>query len=169
MRASLSVLLFVAFVLLAPVGAATAQTVDEPLRADIRRLMEVMGASKLGAQAASVMSRQAIESLRRTQPGIPDRAVEVINQVFDEEFAKMFDGPEGVTEQLVAIYASHFTRDDIRGLLAFYTSDLGKKALSTLPAILQESMQAGQRTAERQMPGVMQVLQKRLKDEGLIQ
>ncbi|MFN7915532.1 MAG: DUF2059 domain-containing protein [Vicinamibacterales bacterium] len=164
----LSTLMTAVVVPLLLAGPAAAQTIDEPLRADIRQLMDVMGATEQGVQMASALATQTLESLRRAQPGMPDRAVAIMEQVLREEFAKMFEGPDGLTEQLVAIYAAHFTRDDVRGLLAFYRSDLGRKTLTTMPAILQETRQAGQRTAERKVPRMMEILQQRLRDERLI-
>lgn len=168
MRLLISTLMTAVLAPLVLAGAAAGQAIDEPLRADIRQLMDVMGATQQGAQMASAMATQTLETLRRAQPDMPERAVAIVEQTLREEFPKMFEGPDGLTEQLVAIYASHFTRDDVRGLLAFYRSDLGKKTLTTMPTILRETLQAGQRTAERKVPRMMELLQQRLKDERLI-
>jgi hypothetical protein len=45
---------------------------------------------------------------------------------------------------LVPIYAAHLTRSDLEELLRFYTSPIGQRLAAVQPAILQESMLAGQ-------------------------
>ncbi|HZC57736.1 MAG TPA: DUF2059 domain-containing protein [Xanthobacteraceae bacterium] len=43
-------------------------------------------------------------------------------------------------DQSARIYASHFTEQELRDLLAFYQSPLGKKVLAEEPKVLDESM-----------------------------
>jgi len=78
--------------LLAQPSVATSQTIDESFRSDIRKLLEVTGSAHLGIQAASFMSGQILDGLRKSQPSIPDRALELAKQVLDSEFAKAFEG-----------------------------------------------------------------------------
>src|SRR5688500_17946642 len=120
------------------------QALDESFRSDIQKLLEVTGAAQVGAQAASLHSEQLLSGLRKSQPVIPDRALALARQVLDAEFAKAFVGPDGLTEQMVSIYAKHFTHDDIRGLLAFYSTNLGKKTIALMPIVFQESAAAAQ-------------------------
>ncbi len=47
------------------------------------------------------------------------------------------------TEMAIPIYAKHFTREDIEGLIQFYKTPLGRKLLEKQPAIAQESVTAG--------------------------
>ena len=152
--------------LLAPVSVANGQTIDESFRLDIRKLLEVTGSAQMGTQAASLISGQLLDGLKKAQPSIPDRVLELAKQVLDTEFAKSFEGPGGLTEQMVSIYATHFTREDVRGLLAFYSSDLGRKTVASMPAIFQEGALVGQRWAEQQAPRIVKALQDRLQAEG---
>jgi len=147
---------------------ANGQTIEPSFRSDIQKLMEVTGAAQMGAQAASLVSGQIIDGLKKSQPSIPDGAIAVVKQVLDEEFAKAFSGPDSINEQLVAIYAKHFTQEDVRGLLTFYSSDLGKKLVAAMPAVFQESAAAGQQWAQTQMPRIATTLQTRLRAEGFI-
>ncbi len=147
---------------------ASSQTLDQSFRLDIQRLLEVTGAAQLGTQAASLISAQLLEGLRKAQPAIPDRALVVAKEVFDSEFAKAFTGPDNLTDQIILIYAKHFTHDDVRGLLAFYSSDLGKKTIAALPSVFQEGAAAGQQWAERQTPRIAAILEARLRAEGFI-
>jgi hypothetical protein len=69
--------------------------------------------------------------------------------------------------RMAPVYAKHFTHDDIRALLAFYASDIGKKTLVVMPMALQESAQVGQVWANEMAPEIKAELEKRLKAEGL--
>ncbi len=47
------------------------------------------------------------------------------------------------TELIVPIYARHFNRKDIQGLVSFYKSPVGKKFIDNQGAILKENMAIG--------------------------
>jgi uncharacterized protein len=147
---------------------ASGQAIEASFRSDIQKLLETTGSTQLGAQVANYVSGQMIDGLKQSQPSIPDRAVAIVKQVLEEEFAKAFDAPDGLREQLVVIYAKHFTHEDVRGLLMFYSSDLGKKVMATLPMIFQESAAAGQQWAQAQTPRIASVIQTRLRAEGFV-
>ena len=146
---------------------ANAQALDESFRTDIEKLLEVTGASQVGAQMASIVVRQVLEGLKRSQPDIPDRQIELAQQVLDEEFAKAFKGPDTLTARVVGVYARHFTQEEVRGLLAFYGTTLGKKVISAMPILVQESSVVGQEWSAEHMPEIMATLQKRLQSAGL--
>jgi hypothetical protein len=44
-----------------------------------------------------------------------------------------------------AIYALHFTADELREITAFYRGPMGQKFLQVMPRIMQDSMAAGQK------------------------
>lgn len=51
---------------------------------------------------------------------------------------------DDLLDMMVPIYDKYYTHDDIRELIKFYESPVGKKMVETMPLLLQESMQAGQ-------------------------
>lgn len=159
--------LLVASMLVAALPATARQTDDAALRADIKKLLEAMGSAQMGSQMAGIMADQMVMA----QKGIvsmPARAAEITREVLNVEFGRMFEGEDSVMPQLVDIYANHLTRDDVRQLLDFYGSDVGKKLVQTLPAVMKESAGAGQAWAQKHMPRIMGTLQARLRAEGLI-
>lgn len=139
----------------------------EALRKDIEHLLEVSGSSQLAVQVATTISGQILDQLR-SKPEVPPRAIDVAKEVLDEEFRKAFAAPDGLMAGVVRVYARHFTSEDVKQLVEFYNTDIGKKLVATMPALTQESMDAAQKWAEREMPRVTRVLQERLRKEGLI-
>lgn len=63
-----------------------------------------------------------------------------------------------MSNEVAAIYRKHFTEAELKQLIAFYQSPVGKKSLDTMPAIFQESSLVGQSLAERNMPALQAML-----------
>ena len=49
---------------------------------------------------------------------------------------------------MIPIYDKYFTHNDIRSLIRFYDSPIGRKFIKMQPYILTESMQAGTKWSE---------------------
>jgi hypothetical protein len=135
---------------LSPQGsAASAQTkpsIDPAKEADIRALMELVGAHDLVQDGANNAIEQSREKLLATVPN-NEKGRAFVN-AFAASYQKKFDVDE-VTEQLASIYDKHFTEDEIKGLLQFYGSPLGQKVAAEMPKIGRET-QAAVRAASGQ-------------------
>jgi hypothetical protein len=146
---------------------AAAQTIDPEFKADIERLLDVSGASAMGVQMANLATASVINGLKQMQPGVPERAFTIVQEVLGEEFSRAFTAPDGIRAKLVALYATHFTHAEVRGLLSFYQTDLGRKTIEVLPKLAQGGAAIGEEWAAANMPRVLTVLQARLKAEGI--
>jgi hypothetical protein len=73
---------------------ARAQTIDPEFRADIEKLFDVTGAGSLGSQMATLVSNSFLDAMRQAQPDVPARAVAIVRETLDAEFAKGFE-PKG--------------------------------------------------------------------------
>lgn len=111
------------------------QRVDPAKDADIRSLMELVGARRLAKDAAAKGAEQLRENLVATLPA-SDRGQQFVN-AFVADYQKRFNSDD-VTNQLVGIYDKHFTDDEIKGLLQFYGSPLGRKLAAETPKIQAE-------------------------------
>lgn len=111
--------------------AAPAPVIDPQKRADLVRLMQVTGATRLGLQ----LFEQVLTSFKNVVPGSKDS--------FWNEFRKEVSIDE-LTDRLLPIYDRHLSSAEVKELIRFYESPLGKKVLAAMPAITSESMQVGQ-------------------------
>lgn len=118
-----------------------AHSIDPVKEADIRSLMELVGARDAMQDAASHGADQLRETLIASVPA-NDRGQQFVN-TFVEDYKAKFNADEA-TAQLVTIYDQHFTPDEIKGLLQFYGSPLGQKFAAEMPKINAE-MQAANR------------------------
>ena len=127
----------------AAVAARKAPAVDPALRADIEKLMVITGSADLAAQMASQVTDAFLNSFKEsTQNVVPPRAIEIIRELFQTEFARAFGGPE-IRDQQIALYAKYFTHADVKGMIAFYENDLGRKAVAHIPSLMREGGEVG--------------------------
>lgn len=114
-------------------------SIDPVKEADIRSLMELVGARDLVQDGESNAIEQSREKLLATVPN-NEKGQAFVN-AFAASYEKKFDVDQ-VTEQLVVFYDKHFTDDEIKGLLQFYGSPLGQKFASEMPKIGRETQTA---------------------------
>jgi hypothetical protein len=62
------------------------------------------------------------------------------------------------------IYLQNFTDNEIADMLAFYRSETGQSVLRNMPVVMQESMQVGQAMAEKAMPKIQALSERKSKD-----
>ena len=152
----------------AAAAARKVPAVDPALRADIEKLMVITGSADLATQMATQITDAFLNSFKEsTQNVVPPRAIEIIRELFSTEFTRAFGGPE-IRDQQIALYAKYFTHADVKGLIAFYETDLGRKAVANMPSLMREGGEIGQRWAQDAMPKMLQTLETRLRAEGLL-
>ncbi len=109
----------------APASAAT-NKLD-----DIRTLMALTGAGQIGVQ----FTEQMMASFKDAYPTVPAS--------FWTAFMSEINA-DALIDKLAPVYEKHLTQDDIRQLIAFYRSPLGRKMIVAMPQITRDSMQIGQ-------------------------
>lgn len=113
----------------------------------VLKLLEVTGAADMGKK----MMDQMLDQFRR-MPGLPPG--------FIEEFKRSAD-TSSLSKLIVPIYMKHVEEKDLDGVLAFMSTDIGKRWLAAQPKIAEESMKAGQDWGRKTAQEVMQKLRKR--------
>ncbi|MBK7143361.1 MAG: DUF2059 domain-containing protein [bacterium] len=121
--------------------------VDSTKAAEITELLQLTGAANLGKQFVVVMFQQ----LRAAMPQVPEDYLLRLESKID---------PQEMERMVVPIYDKYFTLEDIREMKAFYSSPVGRKAISLTPQLMQESMVVGQEWSERITAEVMRDLEK---------
>ena len=123
-------------------GGPASHAIDPAKEADIRSLLELVGARDMVQDSMTRAAEQYREKLLETVPN-NQQGQAFVNTVITG-YEKRFD-VDAVTEQLVSVYDKHYTDDEIRGLLQFYGSQLGQKVAAESPKIsreLQETIRA---------------------------
>jgi hypothetical protein len=78
-----------------------------------------------------------------------------------------FSEKGGYYELVYPIYHKFFTLEELKGLLAFYRTPLGRKLLSAMPQLVKESMAAGQKWGQLVAPELQKRVLARFEKEGI--
>jgi hypothetical protein len=149
----------------AAVLARKAPRVDPAVRADIEKLMTITGQVQTSAQMATTFSNAFLNGFKQTQQVVPPRVIEIVREVVNTELARAVEQSD-MKDKQVALYAKYFTHAEVKGLITFYETDLGRKTIANMPYLIREGAAIGEEWAKSAMPGVMKVLEARLKAEG---
>jgi uncharacterized protein len=130
-----------------------------PLSAEAQQTKAAKARELLGLMRAGDMAMQMLDgtvtAMQDAMPGTPDD--------FWTTFRKQIK-PEEFIDLIVPIYAENFDDADLDGLIQFYRSPVGKRLVEKQPAILQQSMAAGQKWGEQLAQRAIEQLQKSKSD-----
>ncbi len=143
--------------------AAEDSNIAPELRADIENLMEVTRVADITHQMGDMMAQVIIQQTGVDTPEDVARCRIIVAEVIKE-----FSVDEKLIDDIIHIYARHFTHDDVRSMLVFYETPVGMKTIEVMPNLMQEGMQAGQRLQAELMPGLEERVIARLETEGII-
>ena len=99
---------------------------------NLKKLFELTGVKNISQQILA----QLLNELKSNYPEVPLK--------FWESFAAEIKSDE-LINQIIPIYEKYFTNEEIKQLIAFYQTPLGKKTISVLPQIYQESYEVGKK------------------------
>ena len=131
------------------IPASSSSDIPSEKEQAIRKLMEMIGASDLGAQ----VSQQLFGQMRLDFPQVPESLW--------AELAESLD-PADLAGLAIPIYDRHFTMEELQALIDFYTTPVGQKVVNKLPLVAQESNAIGQQWGETK---ALEILQ-RLAEQG---
>jgi uncharacterized protein len=121
---------------------ASQTKIDPAKEADIRKLLDMTGAKALATQTMDGMQKSIKPLLAGSLP--PGGYREKLVDLFFEKFRARAE-PQQIIDLIVPIYDKNFSHEEIRALMQFYQTPLGKKTLSVLPSIALESREAGEK------------------------
>ena len=141
-------------------------SVSKEYRATIKRFLEVTGSGSMGEQISAMMTDQMLASI--SAAGIP--VTETVRTTVREEavaaFQARFNDMEYLVDVHAPIYREHLSQDELKELIAFYETPLGKKTTRVMPQIAQKTGMALQEASFARVPAFQQRVQERLEAEG---
>jgi hypothetical protein len=129
-------------------SAAVAPAIDPVKEADIRRLLEVAGTKSLMTEVMNNMAKNLRPVLVNSLPPGDYRA-KLIDLFLEKFMARANDEFPKLAEGAIPIYDKYLSDEDIKGLIQYYQTPLGRKTLSVLPMIFAEMQSQGQKLGER--------------------
>ncbi len=149
---------------LSPYQASAEEPLTPEKRADIERLLDMTESMALGKQMSSMMVVQFTNVIRQANPSIPKELLDllpsIVNSVIDENLATL-------KRAVILIYHKHFSHAELKQMIAFYSTELGRKTIRVMPTLLHESMTVGQQWGRSLGPEIERRIRARFKKEGV--
>jgi len=136
---------------------------DAAKQKDIAQLLQVTGSLQIADQMATAVIQQMSQAMKQADPNISDAAIKIVG---DETVAFMREKVPGLVAQMLPLYGQHFSHDEIKQLLAFYDTELGRKTIQVMPQLAQQSIMISQQYLQTQMPELQQRITSKLQQAG---
>jgi len=145
---------FSAVILLAAIGmliqpAAFAD--DASARALASKLIDLTGGKDNMKAGFSAVISNVIDNMQAH--GLPQQGVDELKAAVDKWYAATINF-EDVRPKMIDAYLAHFSEDDLKGMLAFYQSPVGQKAIKNMPDVLREGAMAEQDYTKSKIPSL---------------
>jgi hypothetical protein len=124
------------FVFVIAIGTSAFGIYGQTKNDDIIKLLRVSGVGKLADQMMPIL----ISQFKQLVPDIPD--------AFWVKFREKLNIDEFILA-CVPVYSKYYTHDEIKQLIRFYESPIGKKMVEVTPQLSQETMAIGQKWGEK--------------------
>jgi hypothetical protein len=147
--------------------SAYADELTAAKRNDIKALLDMTGARNTPLQMANMQAANMAPGIRQADPKFPEKGLLIIRDSVASVLQENVDKPNGLIESLIQSTHPLFSHEEIKGIVAFYQSPIGKKLLETQPKLGQDNQQAAIKWA-MSLEGPMKArVEENLKKEGL--
>src|SRR5579872_3455919 len=129
----------------APNAAAQPPKIDPAKAADIRQLMDVAEVTSLMSQMMETMGDNIKPAMTNALPTGDYR--EKLIDLFIAKFKSKADMQQ-LLNLIAPLYDKYLSDEEIKGLIQFYQTPLGKKTVKVMPQVMVEAQQAGRKWGE---------------------
>lgn len=139
-------LLAVALVLLQPVETR-ADAASQKAAAE--GLLNLMDMEKMMSQSVDQMLKIQIQQ----NPALAQYETQM------RTFLNKYLSWSSMKDDMINIYTTEFTEDELKQLTAFYKTDLGKKTIQKMPALMQKGAEMSQKRLQEHLPELQAAIQ----------
>ncbi|HTQ81870.1 MAG TPA: DUF2059 domain-containing protein [Pseudolabrys sp.] len=152
----------VAAALLATAPAVRSEQPSAAALATAKQLVVVTGTMSLFNPLIPGVIEQAKLLLLQQDPGLAKDLNEIASQMRTDLAPRSVE----LSNEVATLYASNFTDDELKTILAFYQSPVGKKVLDRQPQVVDSSMKFAQNWANKLSDEVIAKMREELKKRG---
>jgi hypothetical protein len=146
------------------IASAHAQEVDPKALEQSRRILELTNTQALGEQMLTMIIPQIVDLVAAANPSKEAEVRQLMKEYFEPSLREAI--PE-LMDDCARVYARHFTAEELSELTAFYGTPLGKKLIATLPQVMVDLNQVGQKWGFTAAQRALQKLAPILRERGL--
>jgi len=155
-------LVAVAAVLVVFAPAARSQQPSPAAMTTAKELVSATGATAVFNPLIAGVVEQAKLLFLQQDPGLAKDLNEIANQM-RTDLAPRFSE---LTNEVATLYATNFTEDELKAILAFYQSPVGKRLLQRQPQVIDTSVKFAQNWANKLSDEVTAKMREELKKRG---
>lgn len=147
------------------VGTANAQAQQQPTPSALaaaKELLEIKGAQNMLGPIVPGVVETAKNSLMQSNPNL----VKELNEVAQQLRTELAPRSSEVIQNFVVLYAQRFTEPELKQIVAFYRSPLGKKLLTDEPTLMDDGFKQAQSWADRFSEQVVARFREEMKKRG---
>jgi uncharacterized protein len=127
-----------------------------------KQLVTVTGATVLFDPLIAGVVEQSKNLYLQQNPGLAKDLNEIANKMRKDLQPRLSE----LTNEIARLYATHFTEQELKDILAFYRSPSGKKMLAQQPNVVDASMKFAQGWANKLSEQVTAKMREELKKKG---
>lgn len=162
-------ILLLIVLLMSNVQISSAADISAEKKELIDQLLVQTGQSAItvGKQFSDAFIQQMIKVLKQTNPDIDSRAFDIVNEEITALINEEIVLKGALYEAMYPIYSKHFSAEELREMISFNNTELGKKIIKVTPIITQEGMQVGQELGQSLAPKIQERIVARFEKEGI--
>jgi len=147
------------------VGNLTASArADEASRQEVVvEMFHALHYDRLIDQMADAVASQITGQIKTKHPSLDAESISDIQDMTREAFSSLKPGLMLFVGQSMV---KHFNEEELRQILAFYKTDVGRKTIAVMPQMMQETMVWSQQSSGRVVPQLVESIRARLKEKG---
>ena len=135
--------------------------------ADIQKLLDITGSTKLAAQMGDAVMHQLMGMFAASNPDFPQATADKIGKRISALMQAKAAEPNGLFAQIIPVYDAAFSDQELKQLIAFYGTDIGKKVVTVMPTVMAQSMAAGQKWGVSLGPDIDKIIEATLKEDNV--
>ena len=151
---------------------AGVKTINPEKGVDIRKLIKLTGLEEVVILSADSVVDKIFPILKKAiaknNPAVTDAVLAIMKTTTISLVKRQISSKGGLVDRVIPIYDRHYSHNEIRALIKFYESPLGKKMASTRPEITKEGIVVAEEWVRYLEPLLIQAIEKSLEKEGYV-
>lgn len=151
---------------------AGVKSISPEKRVDIRKLIELTGLEEVVILSADSVVDKIFPILKKAiakdNPEVIEAVLAIMKRTTLSLVKRQIISPGGLVDRVIPIYDRHYSHNEIRALIKFYESPLGKKMASIRPEITKEGIVVAEQWVRYLEPLLIQAIEKSLEKKGYV-
>ncbi|MDA8338856.1 MAG: DUF2059 domain-containing protein [Nitrospiraceae bacterium] len=109
--------------------------ITESKERDIQKLLKIMGTSSIVQEMSDVLVATVITQEKQSYPNMPKKIEHAISNIIHQV---VLEHASELDRMIVPLYDKYYTHEEIKELIKFFNSQIGKKYSSVLKPMMQD-------------------------------